>query len=76
MLFSKCQIRVDAYRAEDSTVKATTLVRLSVTRNANRPIFRNGISQLPLSEDQILGTVITQVSASDADDVSCAGKNK
>ena len=61
---------MDAYRADDATVKATTLVRLTVVRNANRPIFLNRNLQNSISEDKTLGEPITVVIASDADSVS------
>ena len=64
------QIRVNAFRAEDSTVRAVTIVRVSVVRNANAPIFTHGNLDISISEDQEIGTTIGQVVAQDADDVS------
>ncbi|XP_035826838.1 protocadherin Fat 4-like [Aplysia californica] len=60
-------IRVSAYRVEDATIRAQTIVRVQVTRNANPPTFLHGNLEYTISEDQPLGVSIGQVNATDAD---------
>lgn len=64
------QIRVSAYRLEDTQARASTIVRVFVTRNANAPAFRHGNLEYTISEDQLLGIKFGQVNATDADSVS------
>ncbi|GFN78435.1 protocadherin fat 4, partial [Plakobranchus ocellatus] len=60
-------IRVAAFRVEDSTIRALTIVRVFVTRNANSPRFLHSNLEYTISEDQPLGLSFGQVNATDAD---------
>ncbi|RUS85647.1 hypothetical protein EGW08_006593, partial [Elysia chlorotica] len=60
-------IRVSAFRVEDSTIRALTIVRVTVTRNANAPRFLHGNLEYTISEEQPLGLSFGQVNATDAD---------
>ena len=70
--FSLWQIRLIVYRVDDNSVRATTIIRVIVTRNANDPRFLHGDISLTVSEDQPLGVAFLRVNASDADSVSSA----
>ena len=70
MQSSPAQIRLVAYRTDDNSVRATTIIRVIVTRNANSPRFLHGDISLTISEDQPLGVAFLKVNATDADTVS------
>ena len=63
-----------AYRADDFTIRATTIVRVRVTRNEYPPVFTHGNLEITISENQPLGVSILRVNATD-DDAPDGGVN-
>lgn len=63
-------IRVEAFRTNDPTKRASTKVRVFVTRNTGAPAFIHGNLEVTILEDQALAVGISDVNATDPDTVS------
>jgi hypothetical protein len=63
-------IRVEAFRVNDPTKRASTKVRVFVTRNTGAPAFVHGNLEITILEDQALAVGIADVNATDPDTVS------
>ncbi|KAK3089813.1 hypothetical protein FSP39_006721 [Pinctada imbricata] len=60
-------IRVETYRQSDNTKRASTKVRVIVTRNSGAPAFIHGNLEITINEAQAIGVQIVNVNATDPD---------
>ena len=59
-----------AYDSLNSGQKATATVPITVSRNENGPVFNPTSYTAKANESMALGTIVTQVTATDSDGVS------